>query len=91
MLVIIIISVLQSFVELMGAQVADSSCSKNTFMVQIGHKRSIAPFSECINYLLMLQASLDEALKLISLGLCVVFLFFWHDPFSLHCSVQIAA
>lgn len=76
MLVISIISVLQSFVELMGAQVADSSCNKNTFMVQIGHKRSIAPFSECINYLLMLQASLDEALKLISLGLCVVFFVF---------------
>lgn len=50
--------------------------AKTQFMVQIGHKRSIAPFSECINYLRMLQASLDEALKLISLGLCVFFFVF---------------
>lgn len=86
-----IIRVLQSFVELMGAQEAGSNRNKNTFIIQIGHKWSSTPFSECINYLLMLQASLDEALKLISQGLCVFFLFFWHDCFSLHCSVQIAA
>ena len=42
-------------------------------MVQIWHERSVAPFSECISCLLMLQASLNEALELIpSWGLCVV-------------------
>ena len=58
----------------MSAQEVGSNCNKNVLMVQVWHKRSVAPFSECIGYLLMLQASLDEALKLMPLqGLCMGF------------------
>lgn len=61
--------------------------NKNLFLVRIWRERSVAPFFECIGYLLTLQASLDEALKLLpSQGLCVVG-FFLCDPCSPRCSV----
>lgn len=49
----------------MSTQEGDGNRNKNVLMVQIWHKWSVAPFSERISYLLMLQASLDEALELI--------------------------
>lgn len=58
----------------MSAWEVGSDRNKNLFVVLIWHEQSVAPYSERISYLLMLQASPDEAFKLMpSQGLWVGF------------------